>query len=300
MLHMEQIGRVMRAEMLFHICQKPGGLIARGLDDVAFERREGIRHQCIPGVVIACLCGVFQQNIVAHRLKGDEAQTACKGFILGHGDLLRGHRARQTRRLLPPVGDHGLFNLTVDLLLRPKRSPHKPIQPRHLQQETHQANPTRADFDTDYMERQYEAMEEGESGHTLKERDHLGTCIEAILPGAPGLERAPGDVKRLGGLTLGDPLRLQIAILVKQFGASHPLPSLLAVGIATLFIMEYSSHGYLLYQSASHVRSGRAKDGEVASWLQSLSVASHAYTGASAKPDGRYHDRGPDDWVSQV
>ena len=259
---------------------------------MAFERREGIRHQGIPGVVIACLCGVFQQNIVAHRLHGDEAQTACKGCILGHGDLLWGHRARQTRRLLPPVGDHRLFHLTVDLLLRPKRSPHKPMQPRHLQQETPQANPACADFDTDHMERQDEAMEEGEARNTLKERDHLGTRIKAILPGAPGLERAPGDVKRLGGLTLGDPLRLQRAILVKQFGTSHPLPSRLAGGIATLFVMEYSSHGYLLYQSSYHVRSGRAKDGEVASWLQSLSVASHAYTGASARPDGRYHDRG--------
>jgi hypothetical protein len=60
----------------------------------------------------------------------------------------------------------------------------------------------------------------------------------------------------VGGLTLGDPLGLQVAILVKQFGASAPIPSLLALCIATLFVMDYSSHSYLLYQSPCHVRSG--------------------------------------------
>jgi hypothetical protein len=106
------------------------------------------------------------------------------------------------------------------------------------------------------MEGQHQAMQEGEPRNALKERNHLGTCIESILPGAPCLERGTGDIKCLGGLTLGDPLGLQMTILVKQFGASHPLPSLLAVCIATLFVMDYSSHGYLLYQSSYHVRSG--------------------------------------------
>src|SRR5262245_38479299 len=128
-------------------------------------------------------------------------------------------------------------------------------------------------------------MEECESRHAFKKRDDLGTGIEAILPGAPGLECSTGDVKQLGGLPLGDPLRLQGAILVKQFCPSHPLPSLLAVRIATWVVMEYSAHGYLLYQSSYHVRSGRAKDGEVASWLQALSVTSRAYTWASASSD---------------
>ena len=73
------------------------------------------------------------------------------------------------------------------------------------------------------------------------------------------LQRGTGDVKRLGGLTQGDPPGLQMAILVKQFGASHPLPSLLAVCLATLVVLDYSSHGYLRYQSSYHVRSGELR-----------------------------------------
>src|SRR5262249_47088983 len=37
----------------------------------------------------------------------------------------------------------------------------------------------------------------------------------------------------------------------------------------------------------------RAKDGEVAAWLQALSGASQAWAGSSARRNGRCHDRGP-------
>jgi hypothetical protein len=63
-------------------------------------------------------------------------------------------------------------------------------------------------------------------------------------------------MKHLGGLTLGHPLRLQGTILDKQFGALRAIPSLLTVCIAAWFVMDYSAHGYLLYQSSYHVRSG--------------------------------------------
>jgi hypothetical protein len=60
----------------------------------------------------------------------------------------------------------------------------------------------------------------------------------------------------VGGSTWGYALGLQVALLVKQCGAPEPIPSLLALCIASLFVMDYSSHGYLLYRSPYHVRSG--------------------------------------------
>src|SRR5437588_432029 len=59
-----------------------------------------------------------------------------------------------------------------------------------------------------------------------------------------GLQDGMGDIKHLGGLTLEDPLGLQRAILSEQCGASEPIPLLLALGITTLGVMDYWSHGY--------------------------------------------------------
>jgi hypothetical protein len=74
----------------------------------------------------------------------------------------------------------------------------------HLSQEADQANPTRADFDT----------------------HHMGTHIEPLLPRAPHLQRGSGNVQRLGGLTLGEPVGLQVAIVVKECSASEAFPAL--------------------------------------------------------------------------
>src|SRR5215510_13844432 len=99
-------------------------------------------------------------------------------------------------------------------------------------------------------------MEEGKPRNALKKPDDMRTRIEPTLPHAPRLQRGSGDMQHLGSLTLGDPLGLQVVILVQQFGASDPIPSLLALYIATLFVMDYSSHSYLLYRSPCHARSG--------------------------------------------
>ena len=63
-------------------------------------------------------------------------------------------------------------------------------------------------------------MQEGKTGHTLKKLDDIGTRIELILPCAPGLKGRTGHIKRFGGLSLGQPLGLQGAILLKECGAS--------------------------------------------------------------------------------
>jgi hypothetical protein len=99
------------------------------------------------------------------------------------------------------------------------------------------------------------------------------------------------DIKPLGGLPLGDPLGAQVAILVKQFGASVPIPSLLAISIATVCVMDYSAHSYLLPKLIP-CEKWMAKDGEVATALQVLSGLSRPFSEASSWLGGRRRDRG--------
>ena len=67
-------------------------------------------------------------------------------------------------------------------------------------------------------------------------------------------------------------MSLQITVLVKQFGTPHPLPALLTSSIATLCIMDYSAHSYLL-PKLMPCEKWMAKDGEVATRLQPLCVS---------------------------
>ena len=62
----------MRAEMMATYARSPA-LRHRRLDDVALAMLEGTAHQLAPGVVISCLCGVLQQDIVAYQLDGHQA-----------------------------------------------------------------------------------------------------------------------------------------------------------------------------------------------------------------------------------
>ncbi len=55
-------------------------------------------------------------------------------------------------------------------------------------------------------------MQEGETGNTVKKGHDRRTRIEAFLIHAPRLQRAAGNRKDLGCLTLGDALGLQLAI----------------------------------------------------------------------------------------
>src|SRR5262245_41481538 len=115
-------------------------------------------------------------------------------------------------------------------------------------------------------------MEEGETGDALKALAHLGAGIQPRLPSAPRWPRSAGDPDRLGCLTLREPLGLQIAVLVKQFGASDPIPSLCAISIVTLCVMDDSAHSYLL-PKLMPCEKWMAQDGEVATQLQSLPVS---------------------------
>jgi hypothetical protein len=82
MLHMEEVRRVMRSEVLFHIGQQPRRLITGRLDDPTVQPRKRLLHAGMPGVVIAGSSRLLQENIVAHGFYSYQRQTACKRFIL--------------------------------------------------------------------------------------------------------------------------------------------------------------------------------------------------------------------------
>ena len=139
-----------------------------------------------------------------------------------------------------------LLYLAVDLLLRPIRGCDKAIKARECEEQTHQANATGANLDTDQMGRQDQSMQEGKTRRTVKKGHDSGTRIEALVVGLPGLERAAGHIEQLGCLPMGEPLRLQIAIALKQYSASGSLPVGVMIVVASLLILDDCSYGYLL------------------------------------------------------
>src|SRR4029453_6761981 len=94
----------------------------------------------------------------------------------------------------------------------------------------------------------------------------MGAGIEPILPCAPRLQRGAGDLEPVGGLTLGEPLGLQVAILLKECSASASLPSLVTIPVATWLRIHDSAHSSLLTQPWLCVNV-MAKDGEGTPWL---------------------------------
>jgi hypothetical protein len=66
----------------------------------------------------------------------------------------------------------------------------------------------------------------------------------------PSLPGASGHLKLLGGLTLGDALRLQVEILLQQVGPIKSIPESMAAEMAVEIVarwkIDYSAHGYLL------------------------------------------------------
>src|SRR5262245_5546314 len=129
-------------------------------------------------------------------------------------------------------------------------------------------------------------MEEGKPGHALKKRDDLGTRIEPILPRAPRLQRGTGHVETVGGLTLGESLGLQVAILLKEFSASASLPSLVTITMALWLRINDSAHRSLLIQLWLCVNV-MAKDGEGTPLLQ-LFLGRHLYKVADAVIEAKF------------
>ena len=89
-------------------------------------------------------------------------------------------------------------------------------------------------------------MQERETGTAFKKCHHLGTRIKTLLPHVPCLQRGARDMQYFGGLPLGDPLGLQGVILVEQGGTLGALPSLIAIPMAPLLVINKRSHRSLL------------------------------------------------------
>ena len=167
-------------------------------------------------------------------------------FILGQGDRFGGHVLGQARLFLVAICHDRLLHLAVDLLLHPIGGCDKAIKAREFEKQTHQANATGTNLNTDQMDRQDQSMQEGKTRRTVKKGHDSGTRIEALVVGLPGLERAAGNIEQLGCLPMGEPLRLQSAIALKQFSASGSLPAWVTIVVASLLILDDCSHGYLL------------------------------------------------------
>jgi hypothetical protein len=102
------------------------------------------------------------------------------------------------------------------------------------------------------VEGQNEPMKERESGTTLKERHDMGTAIEGVMPGVPRLQGASGHLKSLGGLTLGDTLRLQVEIWLEQVSPLETVPKLMAAAMVTVWKIAGSAHSYLSCKPLPH------------------------------------------------
>jgi len=127
-------------------------------DHPAIALCQGRRHACIPSGLIAGLSQPFQKNEVTLLVHRDEAKATGKRFVLGHRDGFAGHVLGQACGFSVAVGDHRLFNVEIDLLMSPIGGRHKAVQPRQIQEETHQANAARPDFDTNKMESNHESV----------------------------------------------------------------------------------------------------------------------------------------------
>src|SRR5262249_18030589 len=81
---------------------------------------------------------------------------------------------------------------------------------------------------------------------TVKKGHDGGMFVKTFLICPPGLQRAAGNLKRLGGLTQGEPLGVQSKILIEEFSASGAIPSWAAIVIASWLGLDYGSHSDLL------------------------------------------------------
>ena len=237
----------MGPKVMLHIRQQSGRFIARGLHNVTLETCERLLHEGMPCVVIAGMGLLLQKNVVALGFYGYQAKPTGKRFILGQGDVFGGHGFGQTRAFLSAVCHDGRLHLTVALVLRPLGGRDQAIKAGELHQQTHQAHATGADFGAHQVDPEHQTMQESQPWGTVEKGHDGGMFVKTVLIRPPCLQRAAGHIKRLGGLTQGEPLGLQIAVLLKELGAFDALPTLVAIIVASLRILDDGSHSDLLF-----------------------------------------------------
>jgi hypothetical protein len=89
-------------------------------------------------------------------------------------------------------------------------------------------------------------MQEGKPRGAVEKGHDGGMLIKTFLMHPPGLKRTPGNLKRFGRLTQGEPLGLQIEILIEEFSALGAIPSWGAIIIPSGFGLDDGSHSDLL------------------------------------------------------
>ena len=94
MLDMEEVRRVMCPQVMFTIREEARGFITGRLHDLAMQAGQGLFHQGMPGVVIACQCRLLSHNGVAHRFYPYEGEPSGKRCIVRHGAVVGWHLAR--------------------------------------------------------------------------------------------------------------------------------------------------------------------------------------------------------------
>jgi hypothetical protein len=96
------------------------------------------------------------------------------------------------------------------------------------------------------MYAEHQTMQEGKTRGTVKKDHDGGMFVKTFLIRPPCLQRAAGNVKRLGGLTQGKPLGLQIAILIEECSALGAIPSWGTIIMASWYGLDDGSHSDLL------------------------------------------------------
>ena len=135
-------------------------------------------------------------------------------------------------------------------------------------------------------------MQAGETRRTVNKRHDRRTLVKVLLVCPPRLQRTAGHVQDLGRLALGDPLGVPRTLSCTQVSALEASPALGAIILATVLVVDYRCHRLPPRPKPLPCEKWRAKDGEGATWFQSLSVSSQAFSRSSSRRDGRRHDRG--------
>src|SRR5215813_10210667 len=99
-------------------------------------------------------------------------------------------------------------------------------------------------------------MEEGKTWGTVNEGHDGGMLVEALLICPPGRPRAAGNMQSLGCLPQGDPLGLQIVILVKEGRALGVIPAGAMIIVASWLVVDDGSHNDLLFHPSPLCRDG--------------------------------------------
>src|SRR5262245_59635031 len=105
MLHMEEVWRVVCAEVMFHVGEQSRRCIASRLNDLTVQTCQSFLYERLLRVLITGVGRLFQNNVVALGFRRHQAQSAGNVSSLANVMALAGmslaNRALSSRRYLP-------------------------------------------------------------------------------------------------------------------------------------------------------------------------------------------------------